>query len=210
MTAKYSIIVWDWNGTLLDDVAINLHIVNTLLHTRGIPPISSERYKQVFRMPIRDFYHDIGFDMTKEPFEVIAREYNRLYTAHFDTISLTEGVHDVLCHARDKGIDQYILSASEKTSLAYQVNQKGISPFFQAIVGNDDFSVIGKIDKARLLAKELGDTKNILFIGDLHHDAEVASAMGADCVLYANGHQTTRKDPRYHLIYHMSEILNLL
>lgn len=113
----YTAVVWDWTGTILNDVEYNLCIVNTLMKNRGMKPITLEIYLSAFKMPIRNFYTDIGFDLEKEDFEKLASEYNAMYKAGFSGISLTEGVIEVLEYFYQKGVKQYIVSASEQKSL---------------------------------------------------------------------------------------------
>ena len=55
-------ILWDWNGTILDDFDYNYSIISTLLTARNLPQISIEKYKTVFCFPIKEFYRKIGFD----------------------------------------------------------------------------------------------------------------------------------------------------
>lgn len=209
----YSILVWDWNGTLLNDVEHNIAIVNELLGSRGYDRLSRERYRTIFRMPISDFYRDAGFDLDRENFADIAREYNRLYVERFHRMPLTEGIVDVLEHARANNIAQYIVSASEQKSLVSQVSEKGIARYFTEVVGNDDYSVVSKTEKARLLRMRLPEDARILFVGDLLHDAEVAAVMGADCVMYRHGHQEPRSGETrlsWRLIDSMKDIVGLL
>lgn len=202
--------IWDWNGTLLNDVEENIKIVNLLLAGRSLPPITKETYKKYFRMPIRDFYRDIGFDFSEEPFERVAKEYNALYAARFGDMPLTANIEEILRHVSDSGIRQYIVSASEQTSLERQVSEKGIQKYFSKIVGNDDYSVVSKIDKAIGLIAEIGKGSNVLFVGDLYHDYEVARAIGADCILYRNGHQDSYEAGEYRVIDTMGELMQML
>lgn len=202
----YTVVIWDWNGTLLNDVEENIQIVNELLTKRSLPAISREVYKRYFRMPIRDFYLDIGFDFTNESFEEIAKDYNTRYTNRFSSIPLTNGIEDILQYLHDCNIQQYIVSASEQKSLDRQVSEKRLGKYFKKIVGNDDYSVASKMTKAKELRKELAADDRILFIGDMYHDYEVAQAIGADCMLYGNGHQKTGKSEEYRVIHAMEEI----
>ncbi len=202
----YKAVVWDWNGTILNDVEYNLGIVNTLMQNRGMKPITLDVYRAAFKMPIKNFYTDIGFDLKKENFVNLAAEYNALYKSGFSRIPLTEGVLEVLEHFYQKGIHQYIVSASEQHSLNAQVNEKKLEKFFTQVLGNDDYSVVSKTDKARELKKRIGSGTSILFVGDMDHDFEAAHAMGADCVLYKNGHQKVAEDLRWKIISCMEEI----
>jgi phosphoglycolate phosphatase len=206
----YSAVLWDWNGTLLNDVEENICIVNELLTDRSLPVITKETYKRYFRMPIKDFYKDIGFDFSKESFEQIAENYNELYIERFCDMPLTNEIEEVLKYIRDCNISQYIVSASEQKSLDRQVNEKNISKYFKKIVGNDDYSVVSKIEKAKELKKSFGVNEKILVIGDMYHDYEVAQAIGANCVLYSNGHQETKENYEYKVIKKMEEIKGIV
>lgn len=157
-------------------------------------------------MPIRDFYSDIGFDFANESFEEIAKDYNTRYRNRFCSMPLTNDIEDILQYLHDGNIQQYIVSASEQKSLDRQVEEKKLGKYFKKIVGNDDYSVASKLMKAKELRKELAADDSILFIGDMYHDYEVAQAIGADCILYGNGHQETRESAEYRIIYAMEEI----
>ena len=205
----YKAVVWDWNGTILNDVEYNLCIVNTLMQNRGMKPIKLEVYRSAFKMPIRNFYTDIGFDLEKEDFEKLASEYNRMYKADFSSIPLTEGVLEVLEYFYQKGVKQYIMSASEQKSLDVQVKEKGLEIYFTQVVGNDDYSVVSKTDKARELKRRIGSSGKILFVGDMDHDYDAAQVMGADCVLYTGGHQKVTDDTRWKTIGSMKKLFAL-
>lgn len=205
----YSSIVWDWNGTILNDVEYNLRIVNTLMQDRGMNPINLDVYRAAFKMPIRNFYTYIGFDLEKEDFKKLAAEYNTMYKADFSRIPLTEGIREVLEYFYAKGLSQYIVSASEQKSLDAQVKEKGLEKYFTQIVGNDDYSVVSKTDKARDLKTRIGSSGKILFIGDMDHDYDAAHVMGADCVLYTGGHQRVEEDAGWKIISRMKELLFL-
>ena len=73
-------VIWDFNGTLLDDVQAGIDSVNTLLVEREIPTVESvEKYREVFRFPIIDYYRALGFDFDAEPYEIIAHEWVENY-----------------------------------------------------------------------------------------------------------------------------------
>jgi phosphoglycolate phosphatase len=199
--------MWDWNGTLLDDVRANFAIVNALLERRSLPSISIETYRRFFRMPIRDFYSDIGFSFDHEPFESVAAEYNLRYKEAFPSAALTAGALAALEHFASRGVAQYVVSASHQKDLDEQVRLRGIEKFFARIVGNDDYAVVSKVNKAIALRESLGNVGRILFVGDMNHDFEVARAIGADCALYANGHQAIPESADYARIERLDDLV---
>ena len=58
---KYKNVVWDWNGTLLNDVKVGVNTLNDMLGRRGLPLLSVEDYKEKFGFPVIDFYDRVGF-----------------------------------------------------------------------------------------------------------------------------------------------------
>ena len=66
---KYKHIIWDWNGTLINDVWLAVEIMNSILASRNIPLISHEKHKEMFDFPIKNYYQKLGIDFNKELFE---------------------------------------------------------------------------------------------------------------------------------------------
>ncbi|SVD25320.1 uncharacterized protein METZ01_LOCUS378174, partial [marine metagenome] len=68
-SSKYKHIIWDWNGTLLDDGWLFVDVMNSILRRRGMDTITLEKYREIFGFPVKDYYLKLGFDLEKEPFE---------------------------------------------------------------------------------------------------------------------------------------------
>ncbi|MGI6005725.1 MAG: HAD family hydrolase [Christensenellales bacterium] len=184
---RYSHILWDWNGTLLDDVRGCLSCVNRMLAARKMAALASvEAYRKVFGFPVMDYYRLLGFDFEKEPYEDLAREYMDLYLS--EDYALYPGAARVLAAARKRGVRQVILSASETSILQRQIEKAGIAPYIDGILGTDNILAAGKAETGRAFM-ESGDVSSALLVGDTLHDHEVARFIGADCLLVANGHQ---------------------
>ena len=72
---KYKYIIWDWNGTLFDDVKISVDTMNIMLEKTGYKNrINSELYKNIFTFPVSDYYQKAGFDLSKYRFEDMAKK----------------------------------------------------------------------------------------------------------------------------------------
>jgi phosphoglycolate phosphatase len=184
-----SIVIWDWNGTLLNDVAQNHCILNSMLEKRGLERIGIDEYRRLFRMPIIELYYDLGFTFKDETFEEAAREYFEYYTKTFPEMTLSDGALEALSAVRAKNLKQYIVSASNEPDLLAQVEARGIYGFFESIVGLDNLHARSKKQRAFDLIDSLPSQPDILFVGDMDHDYEVAQAIGARCLLYDKGHQ---------------------
>jgi len=187
---KYSHFIWDWNGTLFNDVSWCIEVMNTMLHKRELAPLTDvQSYHKAFCFPIIDYYNNIGFDFTAESFETLAEEFIDAYHANKSGNSkLHINVEDVLVEIQKSGITQIILSASKVDNLLSQVREFDIEHYFDAILGLSDVFAKSKVNIGlNYFAKN--NVEKALVIGDTVHDYEVAMELGADCVLISSGHQ---------------------
>lgn len=188
--SDYQHIVWDFNGTILDDLGIDLEVVNLLLARRGLPVIpTKEAYRAVFGFPIEDYYRRIGFDFTKESYAEVAEEWLVEYRAREATAPVREGVLSVLDFISARKVPQTVISASELGILREQLNALGIIDRFEKICGIDNIYAASKTALAVSWAKKRCPGR-VLMIGDTDHDAETARAAGFDLVLVEGGHMS--------------------
>lgn len=192
---KYKYIMWDWNGTILDDLQMNFDIENILLTRRGLRPIENKgEYLEKFCFPIINFYKNLGFDLENEKFEIIAREYAHLYDEMYPSAQIFEGAERILRLIKNAGIRQLIISQTEQSYLTKQVTYFELEHLFTDILGNSDIYARSKVALAqRWMRENSADSSEILFIGDTVHDKEVADSIGCDCVLVATGHNSEER-----------------
>ncbi len=185
---KYTHIIWDWNGTLLDDIGASLASVNDMLARRGEPPMDINRYKECIGTPIIRFYEQV-FDLSKEDYSEILAEYNAGYMAHLADCSLTEGALEAVEKFAAAGVHQAIVSSSNNAQLCENAKKYGVFDKFEAVLGAADFKADSKIERARAYLAQSAEKGAVLVVGDLEHDAEMAAEIGADCVLLTSGHE---------------------
>ncbi|MFA9389478.1 MAG: HAD family hydrolase [Prolixibacteraceae bacterium] len=191
---KINTIIWDWNGTLLDDLDICIETINELLHQRKLPEIDKTFYLDVFGFPVKEYYQRIGFNFEQEPFDIPAHQYIESYKSKVKQCQLHQGVVELLQYFSELGFIQLILSASEQQSLEENLNYFGIRNWFTAVAGLDNHFAQSKKDIGVKMLNNLGiHPSTCCLIGDTTHDAEVAQAMGCQCILLSNGHQNAKK-----------------
>ena len=184
-------IIWDWNGTLLDDVEVNVRTVNEMLVKRGLSQVDIATYKELFCFPVKTFQSLVGFDFEKETFEEIAIEYQATYKLYADEIRLNEDALFVIDLLFQKGAKQYILSAAMQDDLVKMLEGFNIANKFNGIYGVSDIHAAGKIERGKQLMNEnLLNPERSLIIGDTLHDAEVAKALGINYLLFSGGHNS--------------------
>ena len=188
---RINTIIWDWNGTLLDDIDICLNVINILLGKRNRKPLSRERYKSIFTFPVHEYYKKAGFDFSDEPFDKIATEFIQLYHKEINNADIFPEVVSSLEAFKNNNYRQFMVSAMEHKSLMKTVEDKGLFEYFEKISGIEDHYAVSKLQNARKLVTGLNlDLSKTCLIGDTIHDYEVASDLGIRCLLIANGHQS--------------------
>ncbi len=186
---KYKYIIWDWNGTIMDDVGVALDAVNVMLEQWNRSHISMEAYRRAMDTPILRFYEHF-FDMQETSFDWIAKEFNEYYREHQKEIPLHQGVIEKLEFFQKNNINQIVLSSSSQEIINRYAKIYGIESFFQDILGASDLLAASKVERA---VKYFNERKILpveaVLIGDAVHDYEVAKELGIDCILLACGHQ---------------------
>jgi len=191
---NYKHIIWDWNGTLLNDVDYCCKIINRILAKNFLPELSLAKYRQIFTFPVQDYYKEAGLDFTKTSFEILGKDFIDQYEANKLSCSLFENVIEVLSSIHKKGIGQSVLSAYLHDNLVKILDHYKLTKYFDNIIGLDNIYAGSKTHLGLSLVEQLNMPKNeILFIGDTLHDAEVAEAMSVNSILISNGHQTKNK-----------------
>ena len=194
MYKKFEHILWDWNGTLLDDAQICVDAMNQSLKERNMPLSSLESYKNLFCFPVINYYKLLGFNFDKESFENLSFEFISKYNELSKKSKLIKNAKQVLETYKNKGLKHYILSASQIQSLKLQLNFHGLTNYFEEVIGLDNIFAASKIEAGKNWLNKTGITpEKIIMFGDTIHDYETAVELGCHIALIANGHQSKER-----------------
>ncbi len=184
-------VIWDWNGTLLNDVNLSCELLNRLLKNNGYKEYGGiNEYKKVFGFPIKTYYQNAGFNFETHSFEDLAQQYMDMFKQDHLSCELHENSQNVLSALQKKSVRQVILSASPVDMLLMQTEHWNVKQYFDKILGLSDIYAKGKVDIAKQwLVSEKPNLENAIMVGDTVHDAEVAKTLGVKCVLFSGGHQ---------------------
>ena len=156
-------IIWDFNGTLLNDAQLSVDLDNDVFDQIGVPRITLEDYRNNMTMPVRDFYPRVGVDYAKHSYEEIARLWLDEFNKRAVGVGLIPGVLEAIRALHAQGRSQSVLSASYEPSVRAQCAALGLT-------GAD-----------------------VVLVGDMLTDAHLAEALGADCVLVSWGHNDLKR-----------------
>jgi phosphoglycolate phosphatase-like HAD superfamily hydrolase len=180
-------LVWDWNGTLLDDLTLVVNATNACLAMIGGPRITADEHRRDFRRPIVDYY---SFVLGRP---VDAEEFKRLDDAFHDAYRLGMGACALAADALEAMAgwpgSQSLLSMFFHDELMIEVTRHGLLPRLSRVDGLVE--TVGGQRKAAYLATHLSaldiPAHDAVLIGDSVDDGDAAAAVGAACVLYAGG-----------------------
>lgn len=186
---KYTHILWDWNGTLLDDVMISIDCVNILLGKLGKEETNLEEYYQMMDIPLKKYYENLFKNRGCEfKYELCTENFQKNYSKFINDAHLAKGAVEMLEMFKKADCRQFIVSSFEKNMLNEYTKLFGVEKYFDEISGDDDIHCADKSQRAIDLVKEI-DRDKILYIGDTKADFLTAKAVGCDCILICKGHQ---------------------
>jgi phosphoglycolate phosphatase len=194
MIQKYKHVIWDWNGTLLNDTALCVNIINGLLKSKNLDILTLDDYRLIFNFPVKDYYEKAGFNFSQYTFEDVGRQWMDEYERRKGETTLFNGAKDVLSYIKSAGIDQSILSAYSHHTLVEIIAYHGLGEYFKYVTGLDHIYATGKLEIGIELIGKLNCRKEeIVLVGDTIHDYEVANSLKIKCILIANGHQSRER-----------------
>ena len=182
-------IIWDWNGTLLNDLPIIIDAVNQTVAEVGIRPITLDDYRTHYTRPVKKFYDAIAEgEIGHDDWVLIDRLFHERYHELLDRASLADGAHDVLTDLDSSHHGQSLLSMAPDEGLQPALLQFDVVRYFDLAQGNSGppggFKSVHLADH---LARLAVDPSTVTMIGDTVDDANAARDNGIAMVLFDDG-----------------------
>ena len=182
-------IIWDWNGTIVDDAWVFVDIMNGVLKKNHLPLITLKDYRQKFCFPIQDYWRGLGFRFTNKTFNQLNEVFIKEYQKKMFLPKIHKGLDVLFKNLGKQKIRQFVLSASEQGLLNKSVAHYKLGSFFNGVYGVDNLNAVGKIPLGRdLCEKHQLNVKETLLIGDTEYDKDVGEGLGCRVLLVAHGH----------------------
>jgi len=180
-------LVWDWNGTLLDDLTLVVEATNACLALFGGGPTTAEEHRREFCRPVSAYYEvALGRAVDAADFARLDRLFHETYSAGLAACALAADAHHALTGWPGT---QSLLSMWFHDRLVPTIDRYGLAGYFVRVDGLR--AQIGGGSKTPHLVSHLSalglDGADCVLVGDSVDDAEAAEAVGAGCVLYSGG-----------------------
>jgi len=180
-------LVWDWNGTLLDDLTLVVTATNACLATVGGPVVTADEHRRDFRRPVVDYYtYVLGRPVNHDEFKRLDDAFHEAYRLGMASLVLTADAHEAM--TRWPGT-QSLLSMFFHDELLIEVARHGLAARLSRVDGLPGST--GGYRKASYLEAHLAALglpgSQVVLIGDSVDDGDATAAVGAGCVLYSGG-----------------------
>jgi phosphoglycolate phosphatase-like HAD superfamily hydrolase len=182
-------LVWDWNGTLLDDLPIVVESVNVGLAAYGGSPIDADGYRTHYTRPVNLFYERLlGRSVTDAEWIHINELFHQAYFSRVGAVGLAPDAGAALDVARGRGLHQSVLSMAPHDHLVGIVDRLGVAGYFEVVRGSQGNRGAEKADSLAEHLDALGlAPATVVVVGDVPDDAAAAEAVGAKAVLFDGG-----------------------
>jgi len=175
-------LIFDWSGTLVDDLGPVIEATNAVLGNYQIPALDREGFRRCFRLPYREFYAEL---LPGVPLEELESHFRPAFDASVVPVT-------VLPHAREKlewcsasGIRVFVLTSMDTDAFERQMDEFGFRKHFEATYS-------GVLDKREIIHQIL-ETHQLnpletAFVGDMTHDVETARHGGIASIAVLTGY----------------------
>jgi phosphoglycolate phosphatase-like HAD superfamily hydrolase len=172
-------VVFDWNGTLVDDADRALAATNHVLAGFGLDPLDAAAFGARFKLPMRRFFTELGIP-DHEQSAALAAWNRRLMQG---ATSLQPGAAELLARLRALGIPAGVVSAAAEAAVRADAAALGVAPLLAFVAGS-------VADKPAALAEIAGRVPGrMIYVGDTEYDMEAARAAGAIALGLGRGYR---------------------
>ncbi|NGO68993.1 HAD family hydrolase [Streptomyces boncukensis] len=186
-------IIWDWNGCLLNDIHAVVEATNAAFGELGLPSVTLERYRELYRVPVPKFYERLlGRPMASAEWAVMDETFHRHYWERAPSAGLADGAAELLAARQEAGRTQSLCSLAPHGRLRELLRAHGIAHRFTRVDGAAGQHGGGRTGKAEQMVRHMAALDGVapertVVIGDAVDDALAAAHAGARAVLFTGG-----------------------
>jgi phosphoglycolate phosphatase len=175
-------LIFDWSGTLVDDMGPVIEATNAVLGKYGIAPYDREGFRRSVRLPYREFYEEIlpGVDLME-----LEAHFRPAFDGAVSLVTVLPHAREKLEWAKSRGLRMFVLTSMDADAFTRQLDEFGMRDFFEETYAGvlDKRDVIEAIIETHGLAKD-----ETAFVGDMTHDVETAKHGGISSIAVLTGY----------------------
>lgn len=186
---KYKLVIFDFDGTLMDTSEGIFYCGRTVMENRGHVISPDTNWRSFIGPPLMDcFQIAFGVDDYDE-LEILCRDYRELYvTEGCRKAKFYPGIPELLRDLRKAGIHTGIASMKNQNLVDIMCDYFGMAPYVECTEGQGTGETARKADLIKTMCGKFGiDVSECVLIGDTHYDREGAIEAGCDGIMVNYG-----------------------
>ncbi|MDR3053903.1 MAG: HAD-IA family hydrolase [Zoogloeaceae bacterium] len=180
---KFDLIVFDWDGTLMDSAATIVHAIQSASRDLGQPVPDDATARHVIGLGLEDALRHVAPNLPATQYPEMAERYRHHYFSRSHELFLFEGVRELLIELAEQGVTLAVATGKSQQGLDRALDHFGLRPSFQALRCADQCPSKPHPQMLFELMEELGrQPEHTLMIGDTTHDLQMAQNAGTASV----------------------------
>lgn len=179
----FSSLIFDWSGTLCDDLTLTLQATNYVISQYGLPALNREQFRAEFQLPYPAYY---SWKTPGVPIEELEDHYRHILNSQeAEPVTVLPHARAFLDYCRARGIRCFILSSMDSLAFDRQAKELGIFDYFEGL----HTGILNKEAHIHTLLAQHGlDPHQTAFIGDMQHDMAAAHCAGVFAIGVLTGY----------------------
>lgn len=185
---RYELIVFDWDGTLMDSAAAIVRAILAACRDLGLPEPPEERARHVIGLGLADALHHAVPELPAERYPQMVERYRYHYLSRDHELVLFDGIEGLLGELAVAGHALAVATGKSRVGLDRALMHSGLGAHFQASRCADEcFSKPHPQMLEELMAEFGVAPEQTLMIGDTSHDIQMATNAGVDALAVTYG-----------------------
>ena len=188
MTRQYDLIVFDWDGTVMDSTAVIAGSIQAACRDLGLPVPSDEAARHVIGMGLKDALTYAVPEAPEDMYEQLAASYRRHYLAQDASIPLYAGARETIAELHGNGITLAVATGKSRNGLDRALQSSEMGGYFRSSrTADETFSKPHPAMLQELMEELAVQPERTLMIGDTTHDLKMAANAGVDALGMTHG-----------------------
>ena len=188
MRKRFELIVFDWDGTLMDSTAAIVASIQAAARDLDIQPPSDERAQHIIGLGLIDALRHALPDLPVERYQEVAERYRYHFLSRDQDLLLFDGAVELIEELTRAGYHLAVATGKTRKGLARAFEVSGLGPRFQASRCADECRSKPHPQMLEELMDEIGVEPDVtLMIGDTTHDLQMARNAGVGALGVAYG-----------------------
>jgi len=182
MLENYDNWIFDWSGTIVDDMALVIDATNHVMRQYEKPEFTRESFRSSFYLPYREWYEDV---LPSVELDEIENHFRRGFRDSDKGVPVLPYAREFLEILKTAGKKLYVCTSMDAEAFEKQAAEHQLNPYFVK-------TYAGVLDKKELIGDILSEHEmeksKTIFVGDMIHDIETANHGGISSLAVLTGY----------------------